>query len=60
MFALLFNELAVVYMDGTLYRDGNLTDGQAFLSHIRADAQLNGATDEKGEFAVGQAEFDAD
>lgn len=60
MFAILFNELAVVYMDGTLYRDGNLTDGQAFLSHIRADAQLNGATDEKGEFAVGQTEFDAD
>lgn len=59
LFAVLFNELAVVYMDGTLYRDSNLTDGQAFLSHLRADAQLGRVTSEKGAFAVGQTQFDA-
>jgi hypothetical protein len=60
LFAILFNDLAVVYLDGTLYRDSNLTDGRSFLLHIRASAQLNAVTSEKGAFAAGQAAFNAD
>ncbi len=60
LFAILFNDLAVVYLDGTLYRDSNLTDGRSFLLHIRSYAQLNPVTSEKGVFADRQAAFDAD
>jgi hypothetical protein len=60
LFAVLFNDLAVVYLDGTLYRDSNLTDGRSFLLHIRSYAQLNAVTSEKGMFADRQAAFDAD
>lgn len=60
LFTILFNDLAVIYLDGVLYRDNNLTDGQSFLSHVQSCAQLNTATDEKGGFVTGQAVFDAD
>src|SRR5258708_3835207 len=60
LFAILFNDLAVVYLDGTLYRDSNLTDCPSFLLHIRSYAQLNAVTSEKGTFADRQAAFDAD
>ena len=60
LFAILFNDLAVVYLGGTLYRDSNLTDGRSFLLHIRSYAQLNAVTSEKGMFADRQASFDAD
>jgi hypothetical protein len=60
LFAIPFNDLAVVYLDGTLYRDSNLTDGRSFLLHIRSYAQLNAVTSEKGMFADRQAVFDAD
>jgi hypothetical protein len=60
LFTILFNDLAVVYIDGTLYRDSNLTDGRSFLMHIRAYAQLHAVTSEKGAFAAGQAAFNAD
>lgn len=60
LFTILFNDLAVVYLEGALYRDNNLTDGRSFLSHIRSCAQLNTVTDEKGTFAAGQAVFGTD
>jgi hypothetical protein len=60
LFSILFNDPAVVYVSGTLYRDNNLTDGRSFLSHIRSCASLNTVTDEKGAFARGQAAFDVD
>src|SRR5262249_10337785 len=54
------NDLAVVYLDGTLYRDNNLTDGRSFLLHVQSSAQLNNVTSEKGMFVEGQAAFDED
>jgi hypothetical protein len=60
LYTILFNDLAVVYLDGTLYRDQNLTDGRSFLGHVQSCAQLNTVTDEKGAFAAGQTAFDRD
>lgn len=60
LYAILFNDLAVVYVDGTLYRDNTLTDGRSFLAHIRPCIQLNAVTSEKGAYAAGQNIFDAD
>lgn len=60
LFSVLFNDLAVVYFNGALYRDNNLTDGRSFLSHFRPSAELGIATDEKGNFLVGQTAFDPD
>ena len=58
LFSVLFNDLAVVYVDGILYRDSNLTDGRMFLSHIQICRQLNDVTTEKGAFIVEQTTFD--
>jgi len=58
LFSVLFNDPAVVYVGGTLYKDKSLTDGRLFLSHIRSCPNLNNAIDEKGAFAARQAAFD--
>jgi hypothetical protein len=60
LFSVLFNDPAVVYVGGTLYKDKSLTDGRLFLSHIRSCPDLNNVNDEKGAFAAGQAAFDGD
>jgi hypothetical protein len=58
LFSVLFNDPAVVYVGGTLYKDKSLTDGRLFLSHIRSCPNLNNVNDEKGAFAARQAAFD--
>lgn len=60
LFSILFNDPAVVYVSGALYKDKSLTDGRLFLSHIRACSYLNTVNDEKGAFAAGQIAFAAE
>jgi len=57
-FTVLFSDLALAYIDGSLYRDQALLGGGAnFLRHLQAVPSLAGATSEKGAFA-GQEAFD--
>lgn len=59
LFTVLFSDFSIVYIDGALYRDGTIMDGgKRVLSYIRADASLNNAIDEKGNFTPNQPEFD--
>ena len=59
LFTVLFKEISIVYLDGSLFRDGTLRDGsQICLSYIRADASLNNVVDEKGTFTAGHRSFD--
>jgi hypothetical protein len=58
LYTILFNDLAVVYLDGALYRDDSLGDGTHFLSYLTANPQLNGATSEKGTFSALHTTFD--
>jgi hypothetical protein len=61
LFTVLFNDFAIVYLNGTLYRDDSMTDGgQTFLSYIRSNNQLSTATSEKGTFSAAQTSFDDD
>jgi|SRR5882724_6435254 len=60
LFTILFNDFAIVYLDGTLYRDNSLADGQAFLAYIKTDPQLATTTSEKGAFSSAHTAFDAD
>jgi hypothetical protein len=60
LFTILFSDLAVVYLDGALYRDPSLGDGTHFLSYLRTDQQLNAATSEKGGFTALHTAFDPD
>ena len=57
LFSILFNDPAVVYVSGALYKDKSLTDGRLFLSHIRSCSNLNTVNDEK---AAGQIAFAAE
>jgi hypothetical protein len=58
MFTVLFDDLALAYIDGSLYRDEGLTGGgSTFLQHLQGQAVLIDADDEKGKFAIGQTEF---
>ena len=50
LYTILFNDLAVVYLDGELYRDDALGDGTHLLSYLTTDPRLNAATSEKGVF----------
>jgi len=60
LFTILFSDLAVVYLDGALYRDASLGDGTHFLSYLKTDQRLNAATSEKGGFTALQTAFDPD
>jgi hypothetical protein len=60
LFTILFNDSAIAYLDGALYRDDSLADGRHFLSYIRTDPGLNAATSEKGTFSAAHTAFDAD
>jgi hypothetical protein len=60
LFTILFSDLAVVYLDGALYRDPSLGDGTHFLSYLRTDQRLNAATSEKGRFTALHTAFDPD
>jgi hypothetical protein len=60
LFTILFSDLAIVYLDGALYRDPSLGDGTHFLSYFRTDQRLNAATSEKGGFTALHTAFDPD
>lgn len=60
-FLVLFDEVSLAYLFGTLYRDDAFAAGnETLLRHLKAEARLATATDEKGEFEASQIEFDAD
>ena len=60
LYTILFSDLAVVYLDGGLYRDPSLGDGTLFLSYLKTDLQLNATTSEKGGFSALHTAFDPD
>lgn len=61
LFTVLFNDLSLAYVEGSLFRDEILADGGGnFLRHIKTDARLADAVSEKGTFAEGQTAFTAD
>lgn len=58
LFMVLFNDLALAYIDGSLYRDEALLSGGAnFLRHLQTEPSLALATSEKGAFVNGQEVF---
>lgn len=58
LFTVLFSDLALAYIDGSLFRDDALVGGgEFFLKHLHVEPLLGPATSEKGAFAVGQAKF---
>lgn len=59
MFTVLFSDLALAYVNGSLFRDDALVGGgQAFLRHLLPIQVLAEATSEKGAFAAGQTAFE--
>lgn len=55
---LLFDDPALAYIDGSLFRDDALSGGgDAFLRFLAADPALAATTSEKGTFATGQTAF---
>lgn len=59
LFTVLFDDLALAYLNGRLYKDEALLGGGAsFMRHLHACAGLEGATSEKGAFVVGQTSFE--
>lgn len=61
LFTVLFSDLALAYIDGTLFRDEALAGGgTALLAHLQVDHSLEMATSEKGTFAPGQVAFTQD
>lgn len=61
LFTILFNDLALAYIDGALFRDEALASGgAALLGHLRVDPSLANTTSEKGSFEAGQIAFTQD
>lgn len=61
MFTVLFSNLALAYIDGSLFRDEALVGGgAAFMRHLVAEPALLAASSEKGTFAAGQTRFAPD
>jgi hypothetical protein len=58
LYTILFDDVAVAYLDGALYRDDSISDGQRFLAYIRTQPGLNAVTGEKGAFLPNQLAFD--
>ena len=57
----LFSDLALADINGSLFRDEAMTGGGAeFLRHLQPRPELIAATDEKGTFARDQTAFDTD
>jgi len=60
MFSFLFSDLALAYIDGSLFRDEAIVGGDAaFMRHILTEPVLGTTTSEKGTFVAGQHEFTA-
>lgn len=58
LFTILFDDPALAYVEGELFRDETLLDGGAsFLRHLVPTQSLEATNSEKGVFAVGQTEF---
>jgi hypothetical protein len=58
-FILLFDNLSLAYIDGTLFRDDGLADGgKTFLRYLRPEALLADVVDEKGTFTEEHVAFD--
>ncbi|WP_313078776.1 hypothetical protein [Pulveribacter sp.] len=61
LFTVLFSDLSLAYIDGTLFRDEGLAGGGAvLLAHLQTNQTLLQATSEKGTFAIGQVSFTQD
>jgi hypothetical protein len=61
LLTVLFSDLSIVYLNGGLYRDEALVrGGGALMKYVVANALLNNAVDEKGNFVPAQTEFDPD
>lgn len=59
LFTILFSDLALAYINGALFRDEALAGGgNALLARLQVDPSLAHTTSEKGDFAVGQLEFE--
>lgn len=59
MFTVLFSDLTLAYVGGSLFRDDALVGGgNAFLRHLLPAEALATTTSEKGAFAAGQTEFE--
>ena len=59
LFTVLFSDLSLAYLDGSLFQDEALLGGgAAFLDRLRPVAALASTTSEKGSFMAGQASFD--
>ncbi|MES5483336.1 hypothetical protein QMZ05_11325 [Bradyrhizobium sp. INPA03-11B] len=60
-FILLFDNLSLAYIDGTLFRDDGLADGgKTFLRYLHTAPLLAQVVDEKGTFTEEHTAFDAD
>ncbi len=60
-FLVLFDNVSLAYLFGTLYRDDAFAAGdETLLRYLRPDARLALATDEKGTFTAVQTRFDQD
>jgi hypothetical protein len=58
LFTVLFSDLALAYIDGSLFRDEALAGGgEVFLAHLQVEASLATADSEKGAFAAEQVAF---
>lgn len=58
-FVLLFSDLALAYINGSLFRDEAMLGGGAtFLAHLKTSASLAQATSEKGQVAANQTQFE--
>ncbi len=58
MFTVLFNELELAYVNGTLFRDPALVGGgENFLAHLRPEPSLEDVDSEKGAFEDQQLQF---
>lgn len=58
LFTIVFNEIALAYVEGSLFRDDALVGGgDNFLRHLVAEPLLGDASSEKGAFAADQTSF---
>ena len=60
-FLVLFDDIRLAYIGGTLFRDETLVDGGAvFLQHLHVSGALDHVTSEKGQFSAAHTAFDDD
>jgi hypothetical protein len=61
LFTVLFNQIDVVYMEGSLYRDPSILEGgDRLLGYLQTDDALATTTSEKGAFSPAHTAFDPD